>query len=627
MPFDPNKPFDVVDEFDPSQPFEALDEGKKPKIIENLKRQASGISDVAEGTGESILESLKDLGLGASQGVTLGFADELAAAVASPFSDKTYRELQKEYEQAAEASQERSPLLFGGGEMLGGVLLPTVGGALLPALRSSVKAATLGQKAIQGAKIGAAAGGVTALGKSEGGSDVSDMLSETASGAASGAVLGGALPVAAEGVKGTFKKGKEFLSDAIESSDWLRSLKTAYGLGKEGIKLSPASAKENIFKPSATAAQKEQGITAGIVKKIEEADNALGKAVGQTIQDATEAGQKIQVEPLTASFDKWIAKAADEAPGLHSDPVYKRALKVLDSFVESDGETLIPEMTPTQIQNAKSKVGDLLDILSNTSNLNSSERIMREGLKNFSKDLTESLNSVKGYKEAAERFANFRINVQENILRGGIQEKFDPIKMSSISLEKRSPKLKSSLERNVIDQLIANKKDQSPELILKTMKDYLSKNKDVGLDFDDLYGQIQKASDLANVQIQAGTRPALQPTTGTLRGALEEGIAGKGQQFLTKSINRLGLQGSPVQKTAKVAEKVAKVPYKFFKLPQEALSSMGAEMQQSPNQNISALGKKLSNAIANNDELSKNQVLFVMAQNPSLRGLIGGDEE
>lgn len=107
---------------------------------------------------------------GGAQGATLGFADELGAALASPFSDKSYAELRDELRAKQKTLQEQSPGVEEAGELAGAFLspvkIPLVGKLAETGAGQAMMKNVLGRLAARSAE-GAAIGGTAALGRSE----------------------------------------------------------------------------------------------------------------------------------------------------------------------------------------------------------------------------------------------------------------------------------------------------------------------------------------------------------------------------------------------------------------------------------------------------------------------------
>lgn len=165
---------------------------------------------------------------GAAQGATLGFADEITAALEAAATGKKYTTARDESRANYRAAEAAHPIAYGAGELAGGV-----GSAVVP-VGGALKAVGLGAKAVEGAEAlgtgarvahdvatGAGFGAASAAGSSEAGVDskaggfgqlMSDALRGAATGGATNAILA---PVARKLVEGAPKRATADLMEAV----------------------------------------------------------------------------------------------------------------------------------------------------------------------------------------------------------------------------------------------------------------------------------------------------------------------------------------------------------------------------------------------------------------------------
>lgn len=175
--------------------------------INALKTQWGAPSPEVTETGAPQVSRAESLGRGALQGVTFGFGDELYGAGAGAVDwlqgeGFNYQKNRDEVRAANEAAQKANPGTYLIGEIGAGVAMPfgaaglaARGGRLAQAARTTgfapeLAAGTVGGRAVQGARMGAAYGGAYGLGTSNE-ETVGGNIGETLKGVASGAVLGG----------------------------------------------------------------------------------------------------------------------------------------------------------------------------------------------------------------------------------------------------------------------------------------------------------------------------------------------------------------------------------------------------------------------------------------------------
>ena len=203
----------------------AMDESNSREAREAARRDAEQMAQMAaSGDYRDDTNPLASLGLGISQGATLGFGDELWAGARAGY-DRTfgeatdigeaYAERLEENRRALADARREDPYLMLGGEFAGGAL---TGGA---GLGRAVAGRTLLSAMRRGATTGAGLGGLTGYGYSEGdplaaaafSDDPNAMMNEfgraasdSAFGAGMGAMMGGTLPTIGTGAKKLFNK-------------------------------------------------------------------------------------------------------------------------------------------------------------------------------------------------------------------------------------------------------------------------------------------------------------------------------------------------------------------------------------------------------------------------------------
>lgn len=167
------------------------------------------------------MSSLTSAAIGAGQGVTFDFGDEILAALQAPFSDKTYRELQKENEAVATQAAEQNPLSYYAGNIGAGVAFNPAGkvvGAAVKGIGSTAartapalakvaeEAPAVGRIAQMGTE-GAIYGGLLGAGQATSEQSLVDSIVD---GAQSGAVVGTALGGAIQGAKALLPSAQRF---------------------------------------------------------------------------------------------------------------------------------------------------------------------------------------------------------------------------------------------------------------------------------------------------------------------------------------------------------------------------------------------------------------------------------
>lgn len=129
----------------------------------------------APGIGESVVR-------GAAQGLTFGYADEIAARLRSVGDKRSYREIRDDIRRQDKAAEEANPIAFGVADVLGSLAPAVVTGGAAAGARVG---GTVARTALAGAAEGALAGS----GYSEA-DTIEGVLADAAKGAAIGGVTG-----------------------------------------------------------------------------------------------------------------------------------------------------------------------------------------------------------------------------------------------------------------------------------------------------------------------------------------------------------------------------------------------------------------------------------------------------
>jgi hypothetical protein len=162
---------------------------------------------VPVGSAEEPTSEMESMGLGALQGVTFNFADEVEGFLRSLPPGTTYEEAVKKVRERYKKAEEANPGFYRSGEL---------GGALLSALVPGVGAIGGGGKGIAAlAKGGAIQGALSGLGEGEG---LSDMAEKAIEGGVGGALIGGTLGAAGKGLGKVFGKKSSISSAPMEET-------------------------------------------------------------------------------------------------------------------------------------------------------------------------------------------------------------------------------------------------------------------------------------------------------------------------------------------------------------------------------------------------------------------------
>jgi hypothetical protein len=303
----------------------------EPKVTTLPVQQIEGDPNAGEtDVWDEIASGSGDLARGAGQGASFGLGDEGSAAVQSWLGSPMEGQraagrgadaplMTPEQEQAsvlanerganAEA-QERSPWLYGGGQVLGS--LPSAI-ATAPAAGAGL-AVRAGQAGMHGAALGAAHG----YGASEGETDA-DIWQDVSDSATIGGGLGAAAPIAGAGASWVAKQGGEVLekvADKAQRAGWRNRGVAPGNYGGELAKMTAQNGRDLVERIGRTiekyGAHKrpESSMLPGWVPQgagtyadtLEPAAKKAGQAIAAPIDEATAAGAKVDPKGLAASL-------------------------------------------------------------------------------------------------------------------------------------------------------------------------------------------------------------------------------------------------------------------------------------------------------------------------------------
>lgn len=407
---------------------------------------------------------------GAAQSASLGFADELAGLVGGAKALFTpgqsvaegYRKERDESRALYKAAEEANPKAYLGGELAGGLAT-----AAIPGL-GAAKAASLGAKALQAAKIGATLGGVSALGGSEADvtkGQVGQALQETALGAG----LGGVVGAAAEPLVGI---GKSVVQKVQKWADPIKNVQNALGALPSDLKGIPGDKLRSAIKgleERGLFSQAEQGLNVNTLNF----DKVANKIVPASREDI---GNRVSsaLESLGKQYQE-VAKFADNA--IAQDPANIQKLQKVDL-----GEAL---------NTLKSKY------------LSSELRPAVETIKDLSQEISQ-ISSAQDYRALMDKITNTMKASVWDVATPGANIKNEALK-----------EVKKAMSRNWADAIDGMYK-ASPDEIRQALPfdgNYVRK-------MNQLYGQLSEVDDLLVKTIPKDKTITDQLIGGGVRGAL-----------------------------------------------------------------------------------------------------------
>lgn len=238
---------------------------------------------------QSAISKLESLARGASQGATMGFADEATAGAESLLTDKTYdqalAESRANYDAAEKANPKTSMAGNLGGSVAGGLALAALTGGMGNAAGKAAQTISTLDKLKKAATVGSTMGAINAAGLSN--ESLMDKPVELAKDVALGGAVGGLGGAAFSKAGDALGKGVNKAREFGVIDDMFRAFK----VGKDGT---------SYFKPGdverlESQATKAAGETRDV---IQEKLSNFGQAKKEMLEKAEQEGKSIDILPL-----------------------------------------------------------------------------------------------------------------------------------------------------------------------------------------------------------------------------------------------------------------------------------------------------------------------------------------
>ena len=621
-----------------------------PPSPEELKTaEGPSLSDRAMSALKSVGETGYDALVGAGKGASLGLVDELAGASGAAFekvlgSDQSwsdlYREYQKNAEQFQQDSAERSPIANTVGNVGGSIAsgLATAGAGVgikgAQAAKTAVpffskefaKRATMGvgKSALTGAGLGAAQGAFESKGTLDDEVGRGQIAEDTYEGAKMGGLFGSGVglitDVAVPGIKAAAKS----LTPDSSSSPYLRQAKYGFDLGKQGKNITnPELLKKELSQQPGKAAE-------GLLGRINEADEMLGKNVGQSIDDATARGVKIDITPELSKSAENLEKYFLKNPAIDADQFASKTFQKIYTQPSY-------KFTPDQVRSLRDELDEVLSRLEgDTSTIANAARKnvmdIKMGLMGKLKD------QVPQYAEASKRFAEFRQLMPETVLGKGRPEGLTGVQYGKLrnNETKLYDQLKKLVQRSELpgsstlpEKEIIGSLDESLGQLEKTeaARKFSAQQKGeqyetifdrMGKDRKQLLNEIKGEADKSAAVSQAIAVDPQGSVTGKLISLLTVGQSstGRGAGIVTANV-----AGRAAEKTGKQLSRLTRA---LSDSTDTGLSNIADSLENVPG--LSSLGTSLKNAINEKNTAAKNAALFIIMQNPEARKFLSEEE-
>ena len=621
-------------------------------VIEQ-ERSLAGMSQEAEQPYPEEIGKGRAALIGAGQGATFGFGEELTAPIVaaggmvagalSPEQklptlpgestwDKyqrlmqTYRDVAREEQQAAQAQQ---PIAYTAGALAGGLTAPGLGvGKVLGA----TKGMSLIPRVAAGSLTGAGIGGLAGAGEAEG--TVEERLPAAGEGAKTGSVVGAALPVAGAALS-TGKK----VASKIGKMPVIEDIVKSFQRGVKGENLITKTGRQE-----ASDVVRQKG--GELYKDIKTLQDEVGTKITNEIDAAREAGKKVdlseEVNDVLARLEKIKAEGSQEAAA-YATSVEKEIKKVLGIKSQEKGFMGVPskdlpeglivpeaptvdltQIDPKKAQDLKQVLFDYTPKKGMAPQELEPARIAGELRGNASGKLSSLTYKLPELNEqyGAIKDSLKRLKINEKALPTQIEEKINNV---VTKLEKQN--VTGDNARKIIEDVLADIKQVSPTIATK----YRTQFNDI-VERLNLAEKIIKGGESISL---TGTPKAAAMTVSNVAGLAAGKVGGRMAGPVGQGVNKLAetplVKQSIVRSQVQSPEAIQKMvePYKIQRQVANTAENAEPETLQTEANRIrkkyGQQGEQLSTILekmSTQDKDARRALMFSILQNAAYRKML-----
>jgi len=683
---DADKLFEDSIDLDADQLFDSAEDLSAPKsmssrminTVQNVANSAIESGDaVNENLATPLIQNAMDTARGVGQGLVMGAGDEIGGALSAgvealynkfnstdsdlrdqgfkieePGLADLYRQNQQAIQKENDISQERSPYLYGGGQIAGGVTSGSAIGGVLGIGKQAANAKSLAEIARNEGKLSAlgsllARGGKTyaqalpsiavegALSSREGGLEEGrrGQLAEDVVGSALfglPAVMGlqAATDVAGPAMSAGFKSSKNFLSDMVEDTPLMRQMKVSYEYGKKGINPKSQSQMLNTDLGAANnLTQLDNQRSLDLMNEIYAAEKRVGQGVSDSLQNTTNTGKLVDIDLNAKQALASAQSLASKYPEIVSNP---RADSIFKKIATNQ-----TKITPLEAKDLIDYMDAYIGKFQSATNITPGERGILDSLIASRKQFSNTLKiSVPEYAQAAERFHQFRKLVPETIIAGNRPVEIADTMFKEINDKKLFDQIKKLNQGTTRQGSAAQPIKESFVNTIKGLKTFeeqeaqrLARGEIQGAAFNKPASEIENAiKQNSDDAVARGAMDALEPHTG-IANTMAKAVTGTGETGRAMSLTSANIAGRMVNKIGKSTQNnaISKVTRGIYNAPSETVLALSQKLKAEPS--LAKYGMQLEDALNSPDQNRRNQALFVIMQNPTARAFVEDEQE
>lgn len=629
-------------------------------------------NEAAAGLVQPALETAQDFSTGVAKGMTMGALDEIGGVIGAgmetgldalglgpgsvdedlraqgftvpedSFTDK-YRMYQQASQQAQDEAAERSPVAETLGQIGGGVTSGILTGGLLGVGKAAQGAKTLAEIAKDSGKAKAAMellkrGGTSYLKAAPALAVESALTSKenlvgpdanpegVAADVIGGQLFGLPAIIGLEGVSqavmpsvsGKVGAVKQKVADAFadEGNPRLRQMAKAYQEYGKDLGIHPRSHGADIA--GEKFALRDQKAASQVLNVVDTADSKLGKAVSDSIEQATARGAMVDVGPDIQQAADRIMQLSQQLPDLGST---RKSAMAMDKILNGQ-----PQLTPTEVKNLIDDLDAAIGTFKSATNKDAAAVGTLNELIKYRKSVSQTFkDSVPEYRDAAQRFESFR-EVLEQLISG--DRPADVTQTFYGNLRNQDQKVYDRLIDMVQNVQRPAQSSQSSRTAFTNFMDSLEnfQSQELSRGSDQVLPSAESIRKyLLNASDDSVLRGSVRATTESRSVVpdLKEAIIGKAP---TSGAYLAGRAMKSVEKIAQkpLVTKTAAMTKAVYKAPAQAISNLASKLETSGQ--FQNLGKALRESVENGDTAKKNAALFTIMQNPNARAFISAED-
>ena len=429
------------------------------------------------------------------------------------------------------------------------------------------------------------------------------------------------------------KEASEDVSNTInkiitsEANPRLAQLETVYRMGEE-LKPHPGSHYARIKQGPDSFFQTEQRQIQGFVDQFLNARKTLGAEMGQSLDDATKAGQVITADPTILNASQELLSTGIKLRPETAD-IYKN---MIDGFLKNNSVPNIT-LTPRQMKDVLDDIDYSMSAFRDSLDPAHKDTFFR--LSNIRKQLTQKLKKeVPAYQQATERFEDLGKVFDQIVSRdlkagvsdtyyGEITDKDKKLYKSFEDMLHNKMRVADTAEKgqtnfgNFIESLDEFQQKELNRLSSGAVKSPVLPSEHV------IRKEMTKISNEINAK-----KSTLQVTDSrSLMPNLKEWIIGKIPQTGTYLAGRAKTQIiKPISENliSPIANTTVNTGKALYNAPDNVLYNLANRLETTST--FSNIGKTLKTALDTGDMWKKNVALFTIMQNPNARLLYGSKD-